>query len=143
VSAERVDGAELARQFLQHSPFGGLVGLELVQLTPDRAELRLPFKPEVATTPDVVHGGAISALIDTAATAAAWSAEFAEMPERWGTVSITVNFERPASGDLVAEARVTRRGRSLCFCEVAVEAGDKRVASGSVVYALAAQLNES
>jgi uncharacterized protein (TIGR00369 family) len=115
------------------------VGLELVQLEPDRAELRLPFKPDVATTPDIVHGGAITTLIDTAATAAAWSAEFEAMPERWGTASLTVHFERPASGDLVAHARVTRRGRNLCFCEVAVESGDKRVASGSVVYALAAR----
>ena len=139
MSGEAVDGAGLARQFLEHSPFAALVGLKLARLDPDAAELRLPFKPDIATTPDVVHGGAVGTLIDTAATAAAWSAEFVEMPERWGTVSMTVNFERPATGDLVARAEVSRRGRSLCFCEVTVEAEGRRVASGSVVYALAAR----
>lgn len=131
-----VDGAQLVRSFLEQSPFAKLVGLELVELAPDRAELRLPFKPEVATTPEIVHGGAIATLIDTAATAAAWSGEFAEMPVRWGTVSMTANFERPGTGDLAAVARVARRGRNLCFCEVEVSTAEGRVASGSVVYRL-------
>ena len=133
-----VDGAALARQFLAHSPFGLLVGLELGRLEADRAELRLPFKPDISTTPEIVHGGAMSTLIDTAATAAAWATEFAAMPSRWGTVSMTVHFERPASGDLIADARVVRRGQNLCFCEVTVQADHRRVASGSIVYMLAA-----
>ena len=134
---DRVDGAELARQFLEHSPFGGLVGFDALELEPDRARLTLPFRDALATTGDVVHGGAISSLVDTAATLAAWSAEFDEMPQRWGTASLTVNFVRPAKGaDLVADARVTRRGGSLCFCEVEVRASDDLVATGLVVYSL-------
>jgi|SRR5215210_2642379 len=135
---DRVDGAELARQFLDHSPFGRLVEFDALELEPDRARLTLPFKEAIATAGNVVHGGAISSLIDTAATLAAWSAEFDEMPQRWGTASMTVNFMRPAKGaDLVADARVTRRGASLCFCEIEVRAEDKFVASGLVTYNLA------
>ncbi len=137
--SKRVDGAALARQFLEHSPFGALVGFKLTVLEPDRAELLLPFKDELATAGDVVHGGAISALIDTAATVAAWSAEFDEMPQRWGTAAMTVNFERPAKGaDLTAEATVSRRGRNLCFCHVTVRAASEQVATGSVIYTLSA-----
>lgn len=137
--SKRVDGAELARQFLEHSPFGAYLGFELKTLERDRAELVLPFKSELATTGDVVHGGAISALIDTAATVAAWSAEFEEMPTRWGTAAMTVTFERPAKGgDLTAEATVSRRGRNLCFCHVAVRAASEQVATGSIVYTLSA-----
>ena len=137
MGGDRVDGMELARGFVEHSPFGGLVGFESVELEPDRARLKLPFKEELATTGDVVHGGAISSLIDTAATLAAWSTEFDEMPQRWGTAGLTVNFIRPARGaDLLADARVSRRGSSLCFCEVEVRAEDKPVATGLVIYSL-------
>ena len=135
--SKRVDGAALARGFLEHSPFAALLGCELQELQPDVVELRLPFKPELATTGEVVHGGAISALIDTAATLAAWSAEFESMPKRWGTAGMTVNYERPAEGvDLVAKATVSRRGRSLCHCQVTVRAESGQVATGSVIYTL-------
>ena len=91
--------------------------------------LELPFKPELATIGDVVHGGAIGALIDTAAMAAAWATD--EVPENpaGATVSLSINFASAASGvDLQAAARVTKRGRRLSFCEVTVTDPD-----GSVV----------
>ena len=135
--SEPVDGTAVARELLRHSPFAGLLGLEVLRLEPGAAALAMPFDARLATAGEVVHGGAIGTLIDTAATAAAWSHTFEAFPTRWGTVSMTVNYERPAEGaDLVAEASVTRRGRSLCFCEIEVK-GDGRVASGTVVYALA------
>ena len=98
----------------------------------------MPFNDALPTMGDVVHGGAISALIDTAAAAAAWSA--AEVPERprASTIGISVNFLVPARGSGVsAVARVTRRGKDLCFCEVSVtdEAGTL-VANGLVSYRL-------
>jgi uncharacterized protein (TIGR00369 family) len=132
-----VDGREIAQAFLANSPFGQLVGLELVELGEGTAELSLPFREEVATAGEVVHGGAISTLIDTAATAAAWATEFDEMPKRWGTASLTVTYLRAAEGsDLRASARVDRRGRSLCYCSVTVTAGGEPTATGLVVYAL-------
>ncbi|HEX8086828.1 MAG TPA: PaaI family thioesterase [Solirubrobacteraceae bacterium] len=132
-----VDGQELIRTFLQHSPFALLAGLELRDIGPDRATLALPFDEKVTTAGQVVHGGAISTLIDTAATAASWAAEFDEMPKRWGTASLTVDFVRGAEAqDLVAEAKVVRRGKSLCHCTVEARDYDGIVATGIVVYAL-------
>ena len=132
-----VSGSELVKGFLEHSPFARQVGLELVSAADDRAELRLPFREEVATTGTIVHGGAIATLIDTAATAAAWATEFDEMPQRWGTASLTVNYQRPAdNADLIATAKVERRGGQMCHCSVEVHAGDKLVATGTAIYAL-------
>ena len=84
-------GAEMARAWFEQSPFARQLGLELIELQPDRAEVRLPYTPSIATAGDVVHGGAISSLIDTAAALAAWSSHDPAQGSRWGTVSMTVN----------------------------------------------------
>ncbi len=132
-------GSELITEFLKHSPFVGHLGMELREIEDDRALLALPFREEVVTIGDVVHGGAISALIDTAAMAAAWSAIEFEQPPRGTTVGLTVDFLAAGrNAELLADARVLRRGSSLCFCEVRVRAsGDEEpVATGLVTYKL-------
>lgn len=132
-----VDGRELIRSFLEHSPFALVTGLEVRELDEGRAVLAMPFDERLTTAGQTVHGGAISTLVDTAATAAAWATTFEDTPKRWGTASLSVNFVRGAEGvDLVAEATVVRRGRSLSYCTV--EARDERgvVATGIVAYAL-------
>ena len=70
---------------------------------------------------DVVHGGAIAALLDTASMAAAWSDDTVPESLAGATVSMSVDYVSAARGaDLLATARAVRRGRSLCFCEVEV-----------------------
>ena len=113
---------DVIREFVPASPFVGRLGARLAALEPDRAVLALPFSAENATVGDVVHGGAIAALIDTAGMAAAW-ADATTVPESLAgaTVSMSVDYTAAARGvDLEASARVLRRGRSLCFCEVEV-----------------------
>ena len=65
--------AEIMRAFIPASPFAQELGIELVAIGDDRAELRLPWAPRLATMGEVVHGGAIATLLDTAGMAAAWS----------------------------------------------------------------------
>jgi uncharacterized protein (TIGR00369 family) len=82
--------------------------------------------------------GAIAALIDVAATAAFWTgADLARSP-RGTTIGFTVNFLAPARGaDLIAEARVVQRGRSISVGEVTVAGADGRpVARALVTYKL-------
>jgi uncharacterized protein (TIGR00369 family) len=135
-------GSELISAFLEHSPFVGHLGMELREIEDDRALLALPFSEQVVTIGDVVHGGAVSALIDTAAMAAAWSAiEYDGEPPRGTTVGLTVDFLAAARAqELLAEARVLRRGSSLCFCEVKVSGAEDAalLASGLVTYKLGA-----
>ncbi len=132
-------GGELISEFLKHSPFVGHLGIELREIEDDRALLALPFSDEVVTIGDMVHGGAISALIDTAAMAASWSAIEFEQPPLGTTVGLTVDFLSAGRGaGLLAEASVLRRGSSLCFCEVKVSqvGGGELVATGLVTYKL-------
>jgi uncharacterized protein (TIGR00369 family) len=112
---------EIIEQFIPSSPHAAQLGIRVVSLGTDEAVLELPFKPELATIGRVVHGGAIGALIDTAAMAAAWATD--EVPESvaGSTVSLSINFTSAADAvDLRAEARVARRGGRLSFCEVTV-----------------------
>jgi acyl-coenzyme A thioesterase PaaI-like protein len=76
-------GADLARAWFEHSPFARQLDLELVALEPSRATVRLPHAQTLATAGDVVHGGAISSLIDTAAALAAWSDHDPAEEARW------------------------------------------------------------
>jgi uncharacterized protein (TIGR00369 family) len=128
--------AEIIRGFIPASPFAQELGIGLTELRPDHAELRLPWSPKLATAGDVVHGGAIATLLDTAGMAAAWSDDFE--PERMAgaTVSMSISYAAAAvASDLTAHADVVRRGRSPCFCEVKVlDAAGTVVAHGSMVH---------
>jgi uncharacterized protein (TIGR00369 family) len=127
---------EVIAQFIPASPLVKHLGIELRALEPDRAELLLPYKEEVATMGDVVHGGAIASLIDTAGMAAAWADDVEPEALAGATVSLTVDYVAAARGqDLLATATVARRGRSLAFTDVRVTEPDGRlVAKGSLVY---------
>jgi uncharacterized protein (TIGR00369 family) len=112
---------EIIEQFIPNSPHAAALGIRVVSLGTAEAVLELPFKPELATIGEVVHGGAIGALIDTAAMAAAWSTD--EVPDNpaGSTVSLSLNFASAASGvDLRATAKIAKRGGRLSFCEVSV-----------------------
>jgi uncharacterized protein (TIGR00369 family) len=127
---------ETIREFVPTSPLVRHLGIRLEELAPDRAVLLLPFDGRLATMGEVVHGGAIASLVDTAGMAAAWSDD--EVPESLGgaTVSMNVDFVAAARGqDIRAEASVVKRGRRLCFVDVGVTEPDGRmVARGSLVY---------
>ncbi len=119
----------LVQAFIPHSPHARALGITIEEIEADRAVLAMPFKEELVTMGDVVHGGAISSLIDTAATAAAWATD--EVPESpsGATVALSINFISAARAcDLRAEARVVRRGRKLSFCEI-----DARDPEGTLV----------
>lgn len=100
--------------------------------------LAMPFNESLPTLGNVIPGGAISTLIDTAAAAPAWPG--ADVPERprASTVGISVNFLAPASGKgLTAEGQSHTARPELCFCEVLVADEDgNAVANGLVSYRL-------
>jgi uncharacterized protein (TIGR00369 family) len=137
-SAEPASVAETLSAYVEHSPFCASLGLRADAVERDRVRLSMPFAEQLVTVGDIVHGGAISSLIDTAATVAAWSGLESLADARGTTVSLTVNFVAAArAADLVADARIVRRGRSICFCEVDVEdAAGTTVAKGLVTYKL-------
>jgi uncharacterized protein (TIGR00369 family) len=130
--------AETVQAFVPASPFAARLGLEVVAIGDDRAELRMPWRPEHATMGDVVHGGAVAALADTAGMAAAWADDGDEPRGGGATVSLSVNYVAAARAcDLTAIGRAVRRGRSLCFVEVEVLGDEGVVATAQLVHRFA------
>jgi uncharacterized protein (TIGR00369 family) len=129
---------DIIRQAIVESPLARLLAVEVVAIERDRVRVRLPFRSEVTTVGDLVHGGAISALVDVAATAAAWTGADLTRNPRGTTIGFSLNFLAPARRqDLVADAHVVQRGRTICVCEVQVETADGRaVARALVTYKL-------
>ncbi len=129
-------GTDLAKQWLAGSPFVAKLGIRVDRIGDGEADLVLPFEASLATMADVVHGGALATLIDTAAAAAAWAG--AEAPEnlRGSTAAASIVYVGAARGrDVAASARVIRRGRNLVFVEVQATTPDGiTIASGLVTY---------
>jgi uncharacterized protein (TIGR00369 family) len=117
--------------------FGLLLGCRLDHIEDGYCRVRLPFKPELSRGDALIHGGVISALIDKAGTAAAWSYEDIAPTARGATVALNVNFIKGARGDLMAHARVVRRGGTLTIVDVDVlDTDGDIVAKGPVTYKL-------
>ena len=119
--------------------FPNVVGLELEEVRLDYARMRLPFRSELNQPAGVVHGGAIATLIDTVVVPAIGSAydDFMVML----TVDLQIRFLGAASGsDLVGEGWITRRGRSILFCQAEVRTVDTGVvvAEGWMTYKVSA-----
>ena len=122
---------------LQAEPFFILMGLQIEVVTPDFCRMRLPFRPELRTAANVLHGGAIATLIDSAGVTAVWS-NVDPLPSHGATINLLVNYLTAARAvDLIAEARVIRRGRSVVFADIDVTTPTgERIAKGSVTYKL-------
>ena len=129
---------EIIQQFVPASPLVKHLGMRLEAIEAGRAVLALPFRPELATMDDIVHGGAIASLIDTAGMAATWSDDTEPDSLAGSTVTLNVNYTSAARGqDLTATAVVVKRGRTMVFSDVKVTEPDGRVvATGSVVQRL-------
>jgi len=122
------------------SRYGQLLGVACDLVEEDRVRIRLPYRADVTTVGDLVHGGAIASLVDIAATGACWASPTVKPASRGTTVGFTIHYLAPARGqDLLADARVIQRGASICFVEVEVRDGDATLVSrATVTYKLSA-----
>jgi len=116
------------------SPVARALGVQLRRLAVDRVELLLPFRAEIVTHGDTVHGGVIATLIDIAGAAAAGSGADAQALQGGATSSLTVQYLAPARGTaLLAVAEVVRRGRKQVATDVSVFAHDPAGGTGVLV----------
>ena len=130
----------LLNKLIVKSPYGALLGLELVDAAEDCVRMRLPFRSELTTLVDTVHGGAIASLVDSAATASFWASPGIAPGSRGTTIGFSISFLSAGKGsDLVATARVRRRGREISTGDVTVcDSEGKEVAFALVTYKLSA-----
>ena len=135
----------IVRDVIVASPLGRLLGVELVSVACDRVVVRLPFRPELTTVGDLVHGGAIGALADVTATAVAWSDVDLGRGPRGTTIGLTINYLNGARrSDLVATGTILQRGKSIVVCEVGIDDGKgTAIARALVTYKLGYREGES
>lgn len=123
--------------------YWGHLGIEFLDVSPGTCRARIALSDNHFNYNDVVHGGVISGLIDSAAGTAVratrTSAEIAERPH--ATSDLHVQYLAGASGsELVAEARLIKAGRTAIFTDVEVFDDRRRlVARGSVTFVIAAR----
>jgi uncharacterized protein (TIGR00369 family) len=93
-----------------------LLGLEVEETRIDYCRMRMPFKPELLHPGGIVHGGAIASLMDAVLVPAVGSVLGPD--DRFSTVDLHVQYIGAVKDeDVVAEGWVTKRGRSVVFCE--------------------------
>lgn len=120
------------------SPLGNHMGWQCVTIEQDVSIITMPFKQHNVTIGNIVHGGAIAALADAAATAACWATPERTDASRGTTIALNINYLRAAAGStLTATARVIQRGRSVCVAEVDVtDDVDESIARATATYKL-------
>ncbi|MFD3701993.1 PaaI family thioesterase [Nocardia sp. NPDC058658] len=130
-------GSEAMALFLPQSPFVRYMGIELVDIEEGRARLRMPFREELVTVGNMVHGGALAGCIDIGIMAASWAGD--RLPEqlRGVTVSMSIDFIQPAHAESVDIIGTRlRAGRQLSTCRVDIVATDdgRLIAAGAGTY---------
>jgi uncharacterized protein (TIGR00369 family) len=118
---------------MTYPPFHTYLGVEVERMEAGEAVAKLSLAPHHLNKRGVIHGGVLSALLDTALGAAVISS----IPKEWwcATTSLSVQFLEGARGGVVTcTGRVLRRGKRVAFAggEVHDEAGKLvAVAQGS------------
>lgn len=131
---EKVVRASFARQGLMAS-----IGAWLLEVTPGRALIELPYSMKVSQQHAAFHGAVIGAIADSAAGYAALSL----MPPESEVVTVEykINFLKPAIGAvLVAEGEVVRAGRTLTIAKASVSCREAGAETGAVVALLQATM---
>lgn len=115
--------------------FPNLIGLQLEEIRQDYGRMSMAFREDLTQPAGVVHGGAITALIDTTAVPAL--ASTLSVRPMMLTLDLGVQFLAAATEDLICEVWISKRGRSICFCQAEVySASGNLIATGNLTYKL-------
>jgi acyl-CoA thioesterase len=102
------------------TPYLKLLGIELVEIEPEKVVMQLEMREQLRQPHGLLHGGAIASLIDTA-MAFAVVTRLTES-EKASTVDLTVQYLRPhTEGKIVCTAKVLKAGKRLLFVSAEVE----------------------
>ena len=99
------------------------LGVNVIEAEPGRVRLHVPVRDVLKNAPGApVHGGVYGALVDMGVGAALGTLhEESEGGVGQTTLDLNVSFIAGASGgDLLAEGRILKRGRSIAFGEARI-----------------------
>ena len=127
--------AGATRQFIDALPHCRALGMRLVALGDGVAEIEMPYDERFVGDPrtGVIHGGAVSALMDTSGGAAVMS--HPDTPSVTATLDLRIDYMRPATPGQVIRARAEcyHITRSVAFVRAQAfdEDGSRPVASAT------------
>jgi uncharacterized protein (TIGR00369 family) len=126
MSEQQVPPVEALQQLL--SPLlPGLLGVELVEATPDRVVAQLRVRPAVATTGGILHGGAVMALADTLGAVGT----YLNLPAGHTTTTIESSTKflgaAPGGSLVTGEATPLHKGRTTQVWQTAIRREDGRL----------------
>jgi uncharacterized protein (TIGR00369 family) len=130
----KLSKADLARaaERLRHSNPVNHFGFQLAKAERGRAVFRMPVLELHKQIHRVVHGGVLASLADTAGGFAAFLA--APPGSRVLTIELKINFlEGVEHGEIKADARVIRQGRTTSVVECDVTDQDGRLVSKALM----------
>ena len=115
------------RPDISQLPFANRLGMELKEAGPDKVVAAIAVKKEHCTVPDIMHGGAIMSLADTAGAVAT----VLNLPEGATTTTVEskTNFLAPiALGDVAtACCEPFHKGGKLMVWQTKITRGDGRL----------------
>ncbi|MEM6825238.1 MAG: PaaI family thioesterase [Pseudomonadota bacterium] len=99
--------ARIARQFIEAIPHSQALGMNLLHVGDGAAEIDMAYDTRFVGDPrtGVIHGGAVSALMDTCGGAAVMSHPSA--PAGTATIDLRIDYMRPAAPGQRIKARAT------------------------------------
>jgi uncharacterized protein (TIGR00369 family) len=126
------DPVDTVRVRAQSNAFWRFIGVEVEDAKEGWCRLRVPLREELRNAPGApAHGGLYSALVDMAVGGALSTMhEQAEGGVGQTTLDLNVSFIGGVTeGDVVAEGRILRRGRTIAFGEATITDADGKLAA--------------
>ena len=117
------------RDSFSRQPAMHTLGAVLGRVAPGEVEIEMPYRADLAQQHGFIHGGFVTAIVDSACGYAALSLSAPDTAIL--TVEYKVNFLAPAKGErLVAKGQVVRPGATVTVCRgdvVAIEDGEEKL----------------
>lgn len=98
---------DIARQFIEAIPHSKALGMRLTEMADGTASIEMPYDEKLVGDPEtgVIHGGAVSALMDTCCGAAVMS--HPQNPGGTATIDLRIDYMRAATPGQAITAQAT------------------------------------